>query len=301
MNAVETDATIGGLLGGSGLPRQEAELLLRAVLGCERSHLIAHAEDAIDASKARSAQDGFARRRAGEPIAYITGWREFYGIRLCVTPDVLIPRHETELLVELALERVAATSPARVLELGTGSGAIAIALSRARPDLAIVATDISEAALAVARRNALDHGAAIEFLRSDWFEALGPEHFDLIVSNSPYVAASDAHLERGDVRFEPRLALVGGEDGLACIRTIAARAQSRLRPGGWLILEHGYDQKEPCVELLLGLGYVEVEDFKDLAGLQRACAGRWPGGDRRPCAAARVGGCLEAFRSEVLR
>jgi len=248
VSTVETDATIGGLLGESGLLRSEAELLLRSVLGCERSHLLAHAEEAIDSSKARLAQDVFARRRAGEPIAYITGWREFYGIRLCVTPDVLIPRPETELLVELALERVAATSSARVLELGTGSGAIAVALAR-------------------------DHGAAIAFVYSDWFEAL-EGRFGLIVSNPPYVAASDAHLERGDVRFEPRLALVGGEDGLACIRAIAARAQRRLRPGGWLLLEHGYDQGDRCIGLFREFGYSDVEDFEDLAGVPRVCAGR---------------------------
>ena len=271
------EATIGGLLRESGLLRSEAELLLRSVLGCERSHLLAHAEEAIDSPKVRLAQDVFARRRAGEPIAYITGWREFYGIRLWVTPDVLIPRPETELLVELALERVAAGSSGRVLELGTGSGAIAVALAHERPDLTVVATDISEAALVVARRNAHDHRVDIEFVHSDWFEALGPGRFDLIVSNPPYVAASDAHLERGDVRFEPRLALVGGEDGLVCIRAIAAHAQSRLQSGGWLLLEHGYDQKERCVELLVELGYAEVADFEDLAGLPRACAGRWRG------------------------
>ncbi len=276
MNAVETGVTIGTLLRESGLPRSEAELLLRALLGRERAHLIAHAEEAIDSSKARSARDWFARRRTGEPAAYITGRREFYGVALHITPDVLIPRPETELLVELALGRIPRAS-ARVLELGTGSGAIALALARERPDLAIVATDISEAALAVARRNSREHRAAIEFVNSDWFEALGPGRFDLIVSNPPYVAAEDAHLERGDVRFEPRLALVSGEDGLDCIRRIAARAQSRLRPGGWLLLEHGYDQKEPCVELFLELGYAEVEDLKDLAGLPRACAGRWRG------------------------
>jgi len=274
VSTVETEATIGGLLRESGLLRSEAELLLRSVLGCERSHLLAHAEEAIDSSKARLAKHVFARRRAGEPIAYITGWREFYGIRLCVTPNVLIPRPETELLIELALERVAAASPARVLELGTGSGAIAVALARERPDLTVVATDISEAALAIARRNARDHGVDIEFVHSDWFEALGPERFDLIVSNPPYVAASDAHLERGDVRFEPRLALVGGEDGLACIRAIAARAQSRLRPGGWLLLEHGYDQGDRCIGLLREFGYSDVEDFEDLAGVPRVCAGR---------------------------
>ncbi len=274
MNAVETGATIGGLLRESGLPRPEAELLLRSALGCERVYLIAHPEEVVDSSRARSAQDGFARRRTGEPVSYVTGWREFYGLALRVNPEVLIPRPETERLVELALERLPA--PARVLELGTGSGAIAIALATERPGLGIVvATDVSEAALALARRNARDHGVEIAFVLSDWFDALGPEQFDLIVANPPYVAAGDAHLERGDVRFEPRLALVGSEDGLDCIRKIAADARTRLRVGGWLLLEHGYDQKDRCVELLLELGYADVGDFQDLAGWPRVCAGRW--------------------------
>src|SRR6267143_2752554 len=237
VNAGEAGATISGLLRESGLPRFDAELLLCSVLGCERIRLIAHAEEAIDSSSARAAHARFARRRAGEPVSHITGWREFYGLTLRVTADALIPRPETERLVELVLERLPA--PARVLELGTGSGAIAIALATERPGLGIVATDVSEAALALARRNARDHGAEIAFVLSDWFDALGPEPFDLIVSNPPYVAAGDAHLERGDVRIEPRLALIGGEDGLACIRKIAARAQSRLRPGGSLLMEHG--------------------------------------------------------------
>ncbi len=274
MNAVETGATIGGLLRECGLPRLEAESLLCSVLGCERVRLIARAEEAVDSSRARSAHARFARRRAGEPVSYITGWREFYGLALRVTPEVLIPRPETERLVELALERLPA--PARVLELGTGSGAIAIALATERPGLGIVfATDVSEAALALARRNARDHGVEIAFVLSDWFDALGPEQFDLIVSNPPYVAAGDAHLERGDVRFEPRLALVGGGDGLDCLRKIAADARTRLRVGGWLLLEHGYDQKDRCVELLLELGYADVGDFQDLAGWPRVCAGRW--------------------------
>ncbi len=273
MNAVETGATIGGLLRECGLPRLEAESLLCSVLGCERVRLIARAEESVDSSRARSAHARFARRRAGEPVSYITGWREFYGLALRVTPEVLIPRPETERLVELALERLPA--PARVLDLGTGSGAIAIALASERPGLGIVATDVSEAALALARRNARDHGVEIAFVLSDWFDALGPEQFDLIVSNPPYVAAGDAHLERGDVRFEPRLALVGGEDGLDCIRKIAADARPRLRAGGRLLLEHGYDQKDRCVELLLELGYADVSDFQDLAGWPRVCAGRW--------------------------
>jgi len=273
VDTVETGATIGDLLRECGLPRSEAELLLCSILGCERVWLIAHAEEAIDPCRARSAHARFARRRAGEPVSYITGWREFYGRALRVTPDVLIPRPETERLVELALERLPA--PARVLELGTGSGAIAIALAIERPGLRIVATDVSEAALALARQNAQRHGLEIEFVLSDWFEALGPGRFDLIVANPPYVAAGDAHLERGDVRFEPRLALVGGEDGLACIRKIAARAQDRLRPDGGLLVEHGYDQGDRCVALFRALGYAEVGDFHDLAGWPRVCAGRW--------------------------
>ncbi len=277
MNAVETGATIGGLLRECGLPRSEAELLLGSILGCERAWLLAHAEEAIDSSDARSARARFARRRAGEPVSYITGRREFYGLALRVAPEVLIPRPETERLVELALERLPLGAPARVLELGTGSGAIAIALASERPELAIVATDISGAALALARRNARDHGAEIDFVLADWFDALRPGRFDLIVSNPPYVAAGDAHLEQGDLRFEPSLALVGGEDGLAFIRGIAARAQNWLRPNGWLLMEHGYDQGDRCVELLSSLGYAEVADFQDLAGQPRACAGAWRG------------------------
>ena len=272
MSAVEADASIAGLAGESGLPRPEAELLLCSVLGCGRSHLIAHADEAPDPGKASLARDAFARRRAGEPIAYITGRREFYGIMLKVAPAVLIPRPDTELLVELTLELAA--PGARVLDLGTGSGAIAVALASERPDLAIVGTDISEAALAVARRNVRDQGAAVELLSSDWFEALAPGWFDLIVANPPYVAERDAHLDQGDVRFEPRLALLGGKEGLDCILKIAAHARDCLRPGGWLLLEHGYDQGDRCAELFRGFGYGDVKTVKDLAGLPRACVGR---------------------------
>jgi len=277
VNAVETGVTVDGLLRECGLPRLEAEVLLCSVLGCERASLIAHAEETIDSPKERAARARFARRRAGEPVSYITGRREFYGLALRVTRDVLIPRPETELLVELALQRLPPDESGRVLELGTGSGAIAIALASERPGLGIVATDVSEAALALARRNARDHGAEIDFVLGDWLDALRPGQFDLIVSNPPYVAAEDAHLERGDLRFEPRLALVGGEDGLDCIREIAARAHNRLRRGGSLLMEHGYDQGDRCVELLKVQGYAEVADFHDLAGWPRVCAGVWRG------------------------
>jgi release factor glutamine methyltransferase len=271
MSAVEVSAGLGRLAVESGLPRREAELLLCSVLGCERSYLIAHAEEALDSAEARLAQEWFARRRAGEPIPYIVGQSEFYGITLKVTPAVLIPRPETELLVDLARERAAPR--ARVLDLGTGGGAIAVALACERPDLAILGTDISEAALAVARRNVRDQGAAVDLLRGDWIEALAPGQFDLIVANPPYVAEKDPHLSQGDVRFEPRLALLGGEDGLDCIRKITAHARNRLRPGGWLLLEHGYDQGDLCVELFREFGYTDVETVEDLAGLPRVCVG----------------------------
>lgn len=277
MSTVDAAPSIESLVRESGLPRQEAEILLRAVLGRGRAHLIAHAADSVESSTAHTARAWFARRRAGEPVAYITRRREFYGLALRLTPDVLIPRPETEQLVEAALERLAEVPSARVLELGTGSGAIAVTLASLKPRWKITAVDVSEAALDVARRNALDHAVEIEFARSDWFESVGPGAFDLIVSNPPYVAAGDPHLERGDARFEPRIALVGGADGLACLREIAAGALRRLRPGGWLILEHGYDQGERCVNLLRGLGYAEVIDCRDLAGLPRVCSGTWFG------------------------
>jgi len=277
MSAVEGASTIEGLLRESGLPRQEAEILLRGVLGCDRVHLIAHPGEPLDPSKARTGQAWFARRRSGEPVSYIVGRREFYGLDLQVTADVLIPRSETELLVDLALERLPVGQPARVLDLGTGSGAIALVLASERPGLEIVAADVSEAALAVARRNAREHGFDVDFVRSDWLESLGPDPFDVIVSNPPYVAESDPHLERGDLPFEPRIALVGGRDGLACIREIAAGARDRLRPGACLLVEHGYDQGERCVELLRDLGYAGVTDFPDLAGLPRVCAATRPG------------------------
>jgi release factor glutamine methyltransferase len=277
VSVVEAGWTIEGLLRESGLPRLEAEILLRSVLGCDRIRLIAHSEDAVDPSQARSAQACFARRRSGEPIAYITGWREFYGLALRVTPDVLIPRSETEQLVELGLERLPVGAPARILELGTGSGAIAVTLASLRPESTITASDISQKALEVARRNARERAVAIDFLCSDWFESIGGAPFDVVVSNPPYVADGDPHLGRGDLRFEPGVALAGGADGLDCIREIAAGARRRLRAGGSLLLEHGYDQGEACAALLRGLGYSGVAGFRDLAGLPRACAATWRG------------------------
>lgn len=275
MLAASADATIAALIRDSGLPRGEAEVLLRTVLGCERSHLIAHAGDGVESSKASAVQAWFARRRDGEPIPYITGRREFYGLALDVDPGVLIPRAETEQLVDLALERLPSGSSAQVLELGTGSGAVAVALASLRPGLKITATDVSEAALRTARRNAIERAVEIEFARSDWFESIDPGPFDLVLSNPPYVAAADPHLERGDLRFEPRVALAGGDDGLACLRKIADGARRFMRSGGALLLEHGYDQGKSCPALLAELGYVDVADHCDLAGLPRVATAVW--------------------------
>jgi release factor glutamine methyltransferase len=224
-----------------------------------------------------AAEQAFAalaeRRRQGAPIAYILGVREFYGLEFGVTPAVLIPRPETELLVELALERIPEAAAARVLDLGTGSGAIAVALAHERRQARVTAVDVDYAALTVARANAKRHGASVRFFCGDWFGALPGESFDLIASNPPYVAAADPHLAMGDVRFEPQRALVGGADGLDCIRAIVARAGAHLRPGGWLLFEHGYDQAEACRALLLAQGYKEVQSWPDLAGIARVSGG----------------------------
>jgi release factor glutamine methyltransferase len=262
------------LLAHSGLPQLEARMLLERVLEQPRAWLIAHADAAVDAGAVQAFEALAGRRRQGEPIAYLLGEREFYGLDLCVTPAVLIPRPETELLVELGLERIPANAAARVLDLGTGSGAIAVTLAQARPQARLTAVDVDYAALAVARANAKRHGVAVRFFCGDWFGALAGESFDLIVSNPPYVASGDPHLALGDLRYEPRRALVGGADGLDCIRAIVAQAGAHLNPGAWLLFEHGYDQAEACRALLEAGGYGEVQSWPDLAGIPRVSGGR---------------------------
>ncbi|MBI4293917.1 MAG: peptide chain release factor N(5)-glutamine methyltransferase [Betaproteobacteria bacterium] len=267
--------TIGSLLCASGLPPAEAKLLLGFALGLERAYIAAHTEAEVGASDGVAVERLFARRRTGEPVAYITEAREFFGLVFRVTPAVLIPRPETELLVERSLACLSARTAPRVLELGTGCGAAAIALAHARADAEIWATDLSPEALALAQENAARHGVRLRLLQSDWFEALAGERFDLIVSNPPYVASSDRHLRQGDVRFEPRRALVGGGDGLECIRIISRGARMHLIPGGRLIFEHGWDQGPDCERLLRELNYADVSDARDLAGHRRVCEGRF--------------------------
>lgn len=268
-------ATIGAALRTQGVDPGDARALLREALGVDETHLAAHPEQILTREQGDRFAEWVRRRRAGEPVAYITGEREFYSLAFKVTPAVLIPRPETELLVEFALERVAASAPAGVLDLGTGCGCVAVAIARHRPRARVTATDISPEALAIARGNATRHGASIETIESDWLEALASRRFDLIVANPPYVAADDPHLDQGDLRFEPRAALVGGADGLACIRTIVADSRAHLESGGWLLVEHGHDQAARARARLNGAGFSAVFTARDLAGLERVSGGRW--------------------------
>jgi release factor glutamine methyltransferase len=272
---VSEATTVGRALAGSGLVPVDAQVLLAHVLGCDRAWLAAHAADALP----REAADRFfafaKRRRDGEPVAYLTGVREFWGLPLAVSPAVLIPRPETETLVELALARLPADRDVAVLDLGTGSGAIALALAHERPRARVVATDASEEALSVARGNARRLGLPnVEFLKTSWYDGAPATRFDLIAANPPYVDAGDPHLADGDVRFEPRSALVPAGDGLAALRTIVAGAPSRLVPGGTLAVEHGYDQQDAVRALFAAAGFIDVVSARDLAGIPRVAAGR---------------------------
>ncbi|MDD5297790.1 MAG: peptide chain release factor N(5)-glutamine methyltransferase [Rhodocyclaceae bacterium] len=254
------------------IPLFEARLFLEKVLGLSRVALMAHDELPLSESEREAFETLVVRRAAGEPVAYLLGQREFYGRTYRVTPDVLIPRPETELLVELALERADAGS--RVLDLGTGSGAVAVSLALEKPDAEVTAVDLSPAALAVARSNAQALGARVGFLQGSWYGPVPlPARFDLIVSNPPYVAPGDPHLAEGDLRFEPSSALVGQDDGLGDIRFIVHGAANRLAPGGWLLFEHGYDQGRACRDLLTAAGFTEVQTWPDLAGMDRVSGG----------------------------
>lgn len=262
---------------GATTARIEAQCLLQQVLNVPRSYLLAHAEQVLNASQ-QAAYDTLLRRRLlGEPVAHILGEREFFGLMFKVTPDTLIPRPETELLVELALQHIPTYAPFHVLDLGTGSGAIALSIAQSRPDAEVVAVDAAEAALQVARGNAQRlHIANVNILCSNWFSALAGQRYDLIVSNPPYIAADDVHLNQGDVRFEPISALASGADGLDDIRRIIAGAGEFLAHGAWLLLEHGYDQADKVRTLLEQSGFTEVFSAKDLSGIERVSGGMLP-------------------------
>lgn len=254
--------------------RIEARVLLREVLQQPDAWLLAHGDDTLTAGQAQQYVALVVRRVAGEPVAYITGRREFHGREFAVNPSVLIPRPETELLVELALQRLPADMPCRVLDLGAGSGCIGISIAAERPRAQVTLVDASQAALDVARGNAAQWAPAnTVLLQGDWYSAV-TDRYDLIVSNPPYVADADAHLAQGDLRFEPRSALVAGCDGLADIHRIISGAGDHLLPGGWLLLEHGYDQAAACAQLLAAAGLQENFSAPDLAGVLRVSGGR---------------------------
>jgi len=258
--------------------RYEAELLLLHALQRDRAWLFAHGADPADEVLQAAYATLVSRRAAGEPIAYITGSRGFWTLDLQVTPATLIPRPETERLVELALERLPADMPLHVADLGTGSGAIALAIASERPQARVLATDASEAALAVAQGNARAHALDnVAFVQGNWFAPLAGQRFDLIASNPPYIEAGDAHLSQGDLRFEPASALASGADGLDDIRRIVGQAPAHLIPGGWLLLEHGFDQGDGVRALLEKAGFVEVQTAQDLETRDRVTLGQWTG------------------------
>ena len=286
---VNTAPTLDDLIQHSQLPRAEARRLLASLTGQPLTWFMAHGDDPTDPNTATRFQALAERRRAGEPLAYLLGQQEFYGRPFAVSPAVLIPRADTETLVETALEQLArlrrqrCAVPLSLLELGTGSGIIAITLALEAPDTEVHAVERSLEALAVAQQNAKALGAArIHWHPGSWWQALArPRRFDLIVSNPPYITAHDHHLQQGDLRFEPPQALAAGPDGLDDLRILIGGAPAHLTPGGWLLLEHGYDQEAPVQALLRNAGFADVFTRRDLAGQPRVSGGRWLGDGRK--------------------
>ncbi len=272
-------STVAGLLAQARatIDAADAELLLAHALQRPRGWLFAHAQDAVDAEAAARFDGLLQRRIAGEPVAYLIGSQGFWTLDLAVTPATLIPRPETELLVELALARIPPDVAVRIADLGTGSGAIALAIAKERPRAHVIATDASHDALEVARANAQRNGIAnVEFREGDWFAPLAGETFDLIASNPPYIAEGDPHLDEGDLRYEPDSALSSGIDGFDALRNIVRDAPKRLRTDGWLLLEHGWEQGAAVRGLLAEAGFVDVETARDLEDRDRVSLGRRP-------------------------
>ena len=252
----------------------EVNLLLQHLLKVNRAWLISHDRDALTDDQEHDFHDLLQRRLAGEPIAYILGSREFYGLPLKVTPATLIPRPDTETLVEAAFQKIPIDAPWNILDLGTGTGAVALAIAKQRPKSNVIGVDASAEALVVAIENAQSLGLTnAHFLKSDWFSDLVGQRFEVIVSNPPYIAEGDSHLTQGDLRFEPRSALVSGVDGLDDIRRIIQDAPNYLKPNGWLMLEHGYDQAQSVATLLKGNGFSQIDHAQDLAGTLRVTFG----------------------------
>ncbi|HWW04108.1 peptide chain release factor N(5)-glutamine methyltransferase [Collimonas sp.] len=281
MFQIDAGSSIAAVLKQAPLNPLENRILLMHALQLTRIQLITQDERTIDAQQAQQLSALFQRRLLGEPIAYIVGQREFYGLQFEVTPDVLIPRPETELLVDLALQHLPAAdnqNTLSVLDLGTGSGAIAVAIAHSRPDLKLTALDLSAAALAVAGRNAarllIPGQTPLQLLQSNWYSALADQRFDVIVANPPYIVAGDSHLTQGDLRFEPQDALTDHADGLSALRSIIDGAGRHLKVGGWLLMEHGYDQAAAVRALLQARRFEAVQSWQDIAAIERVSGGR---------------------------
>lgn len=266
-----------------GLDPVDVRVLACAAWQVNAAWLRAHDRDDLTQAQSERLRGWFERRLAGEPVAYIVGRREFFGLDLAVAPGVLIPRPETELLVELGLKlgvklgvKIAASNPlpTKILDLGTGSGAIALAMKSQLPTAQVTAVEVSQAALTIARSNGERLQLDVAWRLGPWYQPVAGERFDLILSNPPYIVPGDLHLQQGDLRFEPLSALVGAGDGLDDIRTIVAQAAEHLQPGGWLLFEHGYDQASSCRELLQEAGFVSVQSWADLAGIERVSGGQ---------------------------
>lgn len=279
MKAPETAPDIAGALNWarSRIDVIDARVLLRHVLQCSAARLVAYPEARLQESEWAEFRALVERREAGEPVAYLVGEREFYGRSFMVGPAVLIPRPDTELLVELALAHFGDKPRARVLDLGTGSGALAVTLALELPEPDVTAVDRSREALMVAMANAARLKASVSFVLGDWFSHLGGDRYQLIVANPPYVASDDPHLQQGDVRFEPGTALAAGPQGLDDLATITAQAPRHLEAGGWLFLEHGYDQAAAVRGLLTDAGLSSIASWKDLGGIERVSGGQWLG------------------------
>jgi release factor glutamine methyltransferase len=256
----------------------DADLLLCHVLKKQRAHLRAWPEKLLNLEQIEHYQELLEQRRSGQPIAYLTGSREFWSRDFFITPDVLIPRPETELLIELILAMLSDNQQNNILDLGTGSGAIAVTLAAERPHASVIATDICSQALKIARKNARYHQLNnIRFYLSNWFEKLPSTTFAFIVSNPPYIESTDAHLQQGDLRFEPEKALISAQQGLQDISVIINNARPRLESGGFLFLEHGYNQQQQVQEIFNRFKYTNIRTYHDLAGHPRVTSGQWPG------------------------
>lgn len=263
---------------GRRIDRKEARLLLEKACGATHAELISHPERILDAAQAAVFDALVARRQAGEPLAYLLGSVWFDGLEYFVSPAVLIPRPDTEVLVECAAAHASGLKRPKIVDLGTGSGVVAIALARRLPEAAVSAVDLSAAALEVARANGARHGVTIDWRQGDWFSPLAGERFDAIVSNPPYVAAGDPHLLADGLPFEPQLALtdgVAGGDGMACIERLVAGAAAHCAPGGTLLIEHGFDQASKVRACLAAAGWSSVRSWRDAGGIERVSGGVW--------------------------